>query len=230
MTSSVPTGEAAGGPFAIRPPRQQRSREAWRRVLDAGVALLEERGYDSFTIAALCERANVAPRAIYDRTDSKDALFLAVYEHGMARVRADQEVFTDESRWGGLTPHQLAVGAVREIAGIFNRHAALLRSVVLVSGAHPEVHRRGVAYSAELGELFAAVLLRARDQMDQPDPERAVRTAFTSVFSTLVVRVAYGPAIAVADIDDGEFLESLSTMVSRYLLRPSSTRTDAPPP
>lgn len=50
-------------------------------------------------------------------------------------------------------------------------------------------------------------------------PESAVGPACTSVFSTLVVRVADGPAIAGAAVDDA-FLASLSTMVRRYLLRP----------
>ena len=63
----------------VRPPKQRRSREAWQRVLDAGVAILEDGGYDAFTIAAVCARARVAPPAIYARTTSKDALFLAVY-------------------------------------------------------------------------------------------------------------------------------------------------------
>ena len=40
----------------IRPPVQRRSREAWERVLNAGVELLEEGGYDAFTIAAVCDR------------------------------------------------------------------------------------------------------------------------------------------------------------------------------
>src|SRR5438309_4007748 len=88
----------------VREPRQQRSREAWERVLDAGVAILEDAGYEAFTIAAVCERARVAPPAIYARTSNKDALFLAVYEHGIARLRAEQSVFDDEARWVGLVP------------------------------------------------------------------------------------------------------------------------------
>ena len=88
----------------VRPPKQQRSREAWNRVLDAGVAILEDGGYDAFTIAAVCERAAVAPTAIYARTTSKDALFLAVYEHGIGRLRAEQGVFADADRWTGLPP------------------------------------------------------------------------------------------------------------------------------
>src|SRR3954454_23905368 len=91
----------------IRPPRQQRSREGWNRVLDAGVALLEEGGYDAFTIAALCERAGVAPRAVYARADNKDALFLAVYEHGAQRLRAEHAVFADDARWQALEPVDL---------------------------------------------------------------------------------------------------------------------------
>ena len=102
--------------LAVREPRQQRTREQWARVLDAGVELLEESGYDGFTIAALCERAGVPPRALYARTDTKDGLFLAVYEHGMSRVLADHEVFADADQWrtrqpttrraGGATPRQ----------------------------------------------------------------------------------------------------------------------------
>src|SRR3954451_9264228 len=102
----------------VRPPKQQRSREAWNRVLDAGVAILEDGGSDAFTIAAVCERAQGAPPAIYARTTSKDSLLLAVYEHGIARIRAEQDVFADDGRWAGLPPAALVRAAVAETAGI----------------------------------------------------------------------------------------------------------------
>src|SRR3954447_19499462 len=96
----------------VRPPKQRRSREAWNRVLDAGVGILEDGGHDAFTIAAVCARARVAPTAIYARTTSKDALFLAVYEHGIAGLRAEQDVFADDTRWSGLDAAGLVRGAV----------------------------------------------------------------------------------------------------------------------
>ena len=102
----------------VRPPKQQRSRERWNRVLDAGVALLEDGGYDAFTIAAVCERARVAPTAIYARTTSKDALFLAVYEHGIAGLRAEQTVFDVTDRWAGLEPAELVRASVAEMVVI----------------------------------------------------------------------------------------------------------------
>ena len=203
----------------VRPPKQQRSREAWNRVLDAGVAVLEEGGYDAFTIAAVCDRARVAPSAIYARTTSKDALFLAVYEHGVGQLRDDQRVFADDTRWVGLAPEDLVRGAVAEAAGISLRHAPFLRAVVLVSAVHPEVRRRGSRYSQELGEGFAQVLLGMRDAIRHADPEAAVRACFGTVFAASIIRVAYGPGFATpAPVDDERFIADLGETAVRYLL------------
>lgn len=177
-SSAAPTSVgAAEKSFAIRPPQQRRSREAWTRVLDAGVALLEEGGHEAFTIAAVCERAGVAPRAIYDRTDTKDTLFLAVYEHGLRRVREDNLRFADHERWEHLPATALIEHAVRELASVFSAHRAFLRSVMLVSGVHPEIRRRGSLYSREVGQQFTALLLGVREQIDHPDPDTAVSAA-----------------------------------------------------
>ena len=208
--------------LAIRPPRQERSRRAWNRILDAGVALLEEAGYDGFTIAAVCERARVPPRAVYDRAPSKDALFLAVYEHGMARIRADHEAFADPARWRGLDAPALVEAVVREVAAMFGRHQALLRAVVLISGVHPEVYRRGSAYSREFGDLFTARLRPVAAQVAHPgtDVDTVLRTCFTTVFSALVIRVAYGPGFAADPVDDATYTSQLARMSSAYLLGP----------
>ncbi|WP_328475338.1 TetR/AcrR family transcriptional regulator [Actinoplanes sp. NBC_00393] len=206
------------GSLEVRPPLQQRSREAWQRVLDAGVALVEEGGYEAFTIAAVCERAQVPPRALYARVDNKDALFLAVYEHGMARVLAEHAVFDDGERWQGLTADRVVAVAVAEVAGMFARHTAFLRAIVLISGAHPEVYRRGVRYTQELGDRFTARLLSVGAGAGEPDPRAAVRAAFNAVFSSLVLRNAYGPAFATPADSEDDFRRTLTAMVSRYLL------------
>ncbi len=217
-----PPGGAEEPSLAVRPPRQRRSREAWQRVLDAGIALLEEGGYEAFTIAAVCERAGVAPRFLYARVDTKDALFLAVYEHGLAEVRRAQAVLDDSTRWSGLSLAELARGVVAVTAAVFLEHRAFLRAIVLVSGLHEEIYRRGAGYTQELGDQFCAVLLTARDEIDHPYPDTAARLAFNAVFSSLVVRVAYGPAFASPALDDHTLIDELSTMVRRYLT-PTST-------
>lgn len=206
--------------LTIRPPQQERSRRAWARVLDAGVTLLEEAGYQGFTIAAVCDRARVPPRAVYDRASSKDALFLAVYEHGMARIKADHDAFGDPAHWRGLDATALIEAAVREMAAVFSRHQALLRAVVLISGVHPEVHRRGSAYSREFGDLFTALLRPIAPQISHPgtDVDTVLRTCFVTVFSALAIRVAYGPGFAADPVDDATYTSQLARMSSSYLL------------
>lgn len=203
----------------VRPPKQQRSRESWNRVLDAGVAILEDGGYDAFTIAAVCEQARVAPTAIYARTTSKDALFLAIYEHGMGQLRDEQHLFATEDRWTGLTPAELVRTAVAEMVGISFRHERFLRAVVLTSAVHPEVRLRGSRYSKELGEGFAHVVLGARDAIRHADPEAAVRSCFGTVFATSIIRVAYGAAFATpTPVDDERFITELGETAARYLM------------
>jgi AcrR family transcriptional regulator len=203
----------------VRPPKQRRSREAWQRVLDAGVAVLEDGGYDAFTIAAVCERAQVAPPALYARTSSKDALFLAVYEHGIGRLRAEQSVFADDARWAELAPAALVRAAVAEMVGISLRHERFLRAVVLISAAHPEVARRGSRYSQELGEGFARVVLRASNAVRHPDPVAAVRSCFGTVFATSIIRIAYGAGFATpVPVSDEAFVADLGETAVRYLL------------
>ena len=163
----------------VRPPKQQRSREAWNRVLDAGVAILEDGGYDAFTIAAVCERASVAPTAIYARTTSKDALFLAVYEHGIAQ---------HPGRAGGLRRRRalgrawllptLVRAAVAEMVGISLRHQRFLRAVVLDLRRPPGGRRRrGARYVHELGERLRRRRPAARATRSRtPTRRRAVRS------------------------------------------------------
>ncbi|GAA2313099.1 hypothetical protein GCM10010234_67380 [Streptomyces hawaiiensis] len=209
----------SGGSLEIRPPKQRRSRETWNRVLDAGVAILEGGGRDAFTIAAICERAHVAPPAIYARTTSKDALLLAVYEHGIDRLRADEELFDDDKRWTGLSPEELIRAAVAEVLSLSFRHKRFLRAVVLISATHPEVRRRGSSNSQEWGERFAKVVLRAASAICHPDPGAAVQVCFGAVFASVIIRVAYGAGFAMATpVDDDAFVAEMGEMAVRYLL------------
>jgi hypothetical protein len=141
-----------------------------------------------------------------------------VYEHGIARLRADELVLADAARWAGLAPDRLVRAAAAELAGISLRHARFLRAVVLVSAAHPEVRRRGSVYSTELGERFAAMLRPVHGLVTHPDPEAAVRACFATLFATVIIRVAYGAGFATAPVDDDTFTADLGETAVRYLL------------
>ena len=205
----------------VRPPKQRRSREAWDRVLDAGVAVLEDGGYDAFTIAAVCERAQVAPTAIYARTTSKDALFLAVYEHGIARLRAEQDVFADAARWAGLAPAQLVRAAVAEMVGISLRHAAVpARRRPGLRGAPRGPAARFALQPGAGGGVRARRAPRRGTAIRHADPEAAVRVVLRHASSR--PRSSGSPTAPASPrrppVDDDAFVADLGEMAVRYLL------------
>lgn len=206
--------------LAIRLPRQQRSREAWDRILDAGVAIVEEGGYDAFTIATVCDRAMVAPRAVYERVNTKDGLFLAVYERKMAAVEADRDELFEVAKWRDLDPSDAVSSAVAAMVQTFAQHAAFLRSVILISGVHPEINRRGSVLARGMGARFAEVLRPSVPESHSAGRELALRMAFDVAFSGLVIRTSYGSSFLGSVIDDDVFVSQLSRVVGNYLLGP----------
>lgn len=218
MTAMTSKSTPADAGLRIRPPRQERSRQVWARILDAGVAIVEEGGYEAFTIAAVCQRAEVAPPTVYARVDTKDALFLAVYEHGIDRVKVGEAAFADARRWSRLSGEQLVRDAVGELAQVVLRNARFLGAVVLISGGHPEIKRRGSMHARRVGEAFATVLLGAHDQIAHRDPHAAVRACYDTLFSTLILRVAYGPGFAAPPTSDAVFTAHLADIAVGYLL------------
>lgn len=192
--------------------------------MSAGVDLLTEGGYEAFTIAAVCERAAVPPRAIYARVDHKEALFLAVYEHGMRRVDDDMsEVFADLP---ASTESALLVmrTLVTRIADVFHRHEDFLKPLLLLSATHPEVHRRGSFYSRRLGEQFVATFQPAGRTESHPSTAASLQFCFAMVHSAVVMRTMYGPGFAVPESTHDSFADALSEAAVRYYLGNDTVR------
>ena len=71
-------------------------------------------------------------------------------------------------------------------------------TVVLISGAHPEVRRRGRAYRDAISGLFVSAL-----GPDGGDAVRERQFCFSLVFSAMVLRTAYGTGYGPdGDVDD----------------------------
>jgi AcrR family transcriptional regulator len=192
------------------------------RVLAVGVSILEECGYAGFTIAAVCERADVSVAAIYARVASKEALFFAVYEHMLALVEGERADF-DQIDPRRDRPISLVVAEVTAlVAREFIAHRPFMRAVILLSGDNAEVRRRGSLWTRALGDRFTAALLSRRDDLVGEDIELEVDACYRSVFSSVAIYVAYGATFqSRREITDETFVRELQTMAVRYLLRNS---------
>jgi AcrR family transcriptional regulator len=188
----------------------------WRRARSR-----EDGGYEGFTIAAVCERARVAPTALYARITPKNALFLAVYEHehGIARLRVEQEVFADEAQWTGLAPAELVRTAVAEMG----RHLAAPRAVSARRHAGLGHARGGPALRVGLrpgagGGVRGSGAPGARGHPTRRPGGRRPHLLRHGV-SASIIRVAYGSDFATpVPVGDDAFVADLGETAVRYLL------------
>ncbi len=142
----------------VRPPMQERSREAWDRILEAALEILIGEGRASLTISAVCSRAKVAPTAIYARVDGIAGLFWALYESQMEGVFATQEaLFTQAEALEPGTKERIDA-VVRAVTTTFREHESFLHPIINYSASDPVLQARGAETSFALTTRLCGLL------------------------------------------------------------------------
>lgn len=172
---------------AEHPPRQARSRETLRRLLDAAEAVMLKHGVEGSTLPRIARHARVAPATVYRRFRNKEALMRAVFrrfnERSSGAVR--EQFDADKLRGIGIVP--FATQVVQGMVQGFRANAALSRAAVLYAEKNPRADfiRKSGESERESFQRMVDTFLLWRDQISHPDPELAIRLAFLVVASML---------------------------------------------
>lgn len=215
---------------SVRPPKQKRSQESLERVLEASTRLLEENGFDAFTIQDVSQRADVSVGAIYARFGNKESLLRAVHRHAMESIRTEYEAFAAVDDRPAGTARDVIVAAVRTVAAIFQGNEELLRAFMHLGAVDDEIAKRGSASSIELARQFEETVLHHRDEISHADPEKAVDVAFRMTYCTFARQVMYGPTFeSDSAIDWDDLVDEVGAACAAYLLeeRPRRKRRAA---
>jgi AcrR family transcriptional regulator len=203
----------------LRPPQQRRSRESLERALAAGIELLENGGYEAFTITEVAKRAKVSVGTLYGRFQSKDGLFHEIQARALEAIEADQNALLKRD-WSDLEAEALVREAVGGVAEVFRRHAALLRVMMLRGAVDPDVLARGRDSSQRFASAFTEAILTHHDTIAHPHPARAADVSFRMVYDVLARRIMYGPTFESAfSLSWEELVDELGEACSAYLLR-----------
>lgn len=181
-------------PHVVRPPKQERSRQAWTRALDEGLALLESEGLEAVTVSEVCRRSGMSAPSLYARVDGLAGLLAAVYEHGLSAVHATEAELAATLPHASAPVEERVAAAVGVLAEVFVRHRDFFRPVVAASLRDARIHARGVEESQRAqAELVAALGL----------DERVGRDIAAMAFAEVVVHTVYG-ADFTAPLPEGE--------------------------
>lgn len=170
-------------PSVERTPQQSRSRASWDRVLQVGMDLFAERGWEGLTIAEVCRRADVTAPSIYARVDGKADLFRAVHERWLLRIRDTEAALRAEYVRAGMDAPDAAAAAARVVLGVFDGNGSALRAQIDRSASDPQLLQRGSAAVRDMLATLAETI---------PVPRAQADTITRAVFAECLMRVMYG--------------------------------------
>jgi AcrR family transcriptional regulator len=179
------------GAATVQPPQQERSRASFERVVKAATALLEDGGYDGFTLAEVSKRANVSIGSIYARVKSKDDLFYVIQDRYMT-LTEDRPRLRDPADWERLEPQDVVVGVVNELGDSFQVNQQLLRVFMHRGIVDPVVAARSSASVSRVHDEVEAILMTQREAIAHDEPALAIDVAFRMAWGTLARQIMYG--------------------------------------
>ncbi len=207
----------------VAAPTQDRSRASLERVMEAGLAVLIEEGWENFTLTAACERAGVSVGLLYRRFSNKDAFMVALQDRWLTWLEAEQDrELRSDIDWGGLTLAETVRVAIDGVIATPRDEERFMRAL----GEHGVFDETGIARLAaavqRYGDWFIAALLTHRDAIAHDDPELAADFCFRLVIDVAIRRSSLGD-----DFDTGRplgdwdaFARELWSAACAYLLRP----------
>jgi AcrR family transcriptional regulator len=201
----------------IHAPKQARSQQSLRRLIDAAREILNEDGLEAATIPRIAERAGLSVGSVYRRFPDKDALLREI----CVQYFLDKHEFL--SRLAEQIPPDASLadiiqGMAQGMMRSFMQDAGLMRASLYYSReqADPKVRQKIERAGRRTFDLTVGILLSRRDQIDHPDPETAAQLSITMMVSTIREMVLFHCPKMTAT-DSTRIASELAFAVSRYL-------------
>ena len=204
--------------MTYKPPMQRRSQESLERILDAAETLIRERGFESMTIAEVVERSGSSVGSLYGRFRNKLGLLQAVQVRYHARVENAIAAAFQGDGPPGEDLEDAARRVVRVLCDYLLNEPELFRAFILQAVFDPRVRAQGEATNALRRQHVANVLIRHRADVGHPEPDRAVRWAYSLCMAILRERITFGQAAELSGgFSDEQMVEELTRTVIAYL-------------
>ena len=173
-------------PGLLKPPRQERSREPLRRILDAARALLGQRDFEEISVDDIVERAGSSKGSFYQRFSDKDSLLVYLLREEHEAATKAWSKLLDPDRWRNASLGAVLDAFLDHLMEIYRGHATLMRAYAgKVFGGEREIRTLSVQLSRHVLELLRRIVREKAEEAGHPDPERAAAFLLTALITLL---------------------------------------------
>ena len=214
MASELP--QAALRSVAL--PKQARSEQTLRRLLDAAEELIQAKGLAGVSIPDIVRRAGSSVGGFYARFRDKNELLRALEERFFVELYGRLDALARPGRWRGA-PLEAVVGAcVEELVCTVRERESLIRSFQIRAAQDPDVFEDGLRFRRRVSERILPLLLDYRDAIAHPDPALAIDFGVHLAFGLMQQAVLFGDLrVGGRLLSDAEVVEELTRNFLAYL-------------
>lgn len=224
----------------ILPVRQERSRAARERLLNAGEVVFARLGYNNAHVSDIASAAGCSVGSFYRRFRDKEAFFRALHQKIIEQRRQRNTLFYAQTELAQLPSVDVVRLFVRDILGYFKQNSGFIRALfqrTLDEGNQdywPEIREA----AALEGEGLAG-FLRARGELEGLEANHQCDFVVRVIEGTIVHAVLHAGSILK---DEALFVDDLALVAARFLgingsldatpkvTKPRSSKARHPPP
>ncbi|MGD2026595.1 MAG: TetR/AcrR family transcriptional regulator [Anaerolineales bacterium] len=199
-------------------PQQKRSRETMTRILDAAAELLEDKSFDETSINEIVSRAECSVGAFYGRFKDKDGLLHALDERYFSQFGERIKQFFESFDQAPGTLEEVIQETVRVIVDIHQHQRGLMRTLILRArtSADDRFRQREAALNSAFPR-YQDLLLGFSDEIEHPEPEKAVAYGFFQLFTSIREKLLWGDALPAGEFSEAEFSAEAGRAFLAYL-------------
>ena len=187
---------------SVARPKQARSEDSLRRLLDAAESMLEERHFGEIAIADIAKRARSSVGGFYARFRDKDELLLALHERFVEQLETrfaslEASVLqTGEAEGSALELKQLLSPSLSFMFEIYRAHRGALTAFASRASENRRLWKADMAFRNRVIARFTSLMLRSRHAFNHPDPELAAELAVQLALALMEQTLLTGPVLA----------------------------------
>ncbi|MFN8641822.1 MAG: TetR/AcrR family transcriptional regulator [Candidatus Binatia bacterium] len=199
-------------------PKQARSEETLRRLLNAAQELIIEKGHRAVSIPEIARRADSSVGGFYARFRDKNELLRALEERHFLELNERVERLADVSRWADADTAAIVEAAVTELVTITRERRPIIAAFLANALDDPVLLEGGLRFRRTVEERLSTLFLTRRDEMSHPDPALAIELAVQTAFAIMQQHVLIEETRAQGRaLTDDELRRELTTLVLRYV-------------
>lgn len=213
----------------VSEPKQARSEETLRRLLNAAHELIIEKGHRAVSIPDIARRAGSSVGGFYARFRDKNELLRALEERHFLELSERVERLADPVRWAGADTAAIVEAAVAELVAITREKRPIIAAFLANALEDPILLEGGLRFRRSVEEKLSALFLSRREEMTHPEPGLAIELAIQTAFAIMQQHVLIEETRAQGRaLGDDELRREITTLVLRYVgiepRRPSGAR------